>query len=76
MVARLKKTPDGYTIPLTAEMVEELHLQEGAVVEVRPVREADGEQTAKIEYATREEALDAYEKSKAKFGRAYEALAK
>jgi hypothetical protein len=76
MVARLKKTEDGFTVPLTAEMVEELHLQEGAAVEVRPLLEADEEQTAKIEYGTPEEALEAYEKSKAKFGRAYEALAK
>jgi hypothetical protein len=37
MVARLEKTQDGYAIPLTAEMVEALHLAEGAEVEVRAV---------------------------------------
>ena len=75
MVARLEKTQEGYAIRLTAEMVEELRLAEGAVVEVRPATNGILP-VVEIRHLPREKALDLYERSKADFGEAYEALAK
>ncbi len=80
MVARLAKTQGGYIIALTEEMVEELCLADGAAVEVRAAAEnADGSTVAagpEIAYVSPVEALEWYERSKVKYGRAYEALAK
>jgi hypothetical protein len=76
MAARLQKTQDGYVILLTEKMVEELCLVVGAEVELRPETDESAKTEPKIAYVTRDEALESYERSKAKFGRAYQALAK
>lgn len=76
MVARLEKTQDGYAIPLTAEMVEALHLAEGAEVEVRPVQEAAGEQSPRIRYASVEETMKVHREMEPRHAAAYRELAK
>lgn len=73
MVARLEKTENGYAIPLTEEMVEALHLREGAAVEILPVAT---EGRPEIRFASTEEVLRAFEETLPQHEAAYRELAK
>jgi hypothetical protein len=76
MVARLEKTQNGFTIPLTTEMVEALQLAEGSVVEVLPVTVPAEEPRPQIQYASVEEVMQAYRDTLPQHEAAYRELAK
>jgi hypothetical protein len=76
MVARLEKTKHGYAIPLTAEMVESLHLVEGAAVEVLPLAESADEPHAQIRYASVDEVMKVHREMEPHHAEAYRELAK
>jgi hypothetical protein len=74
MVARLEKTPGGYTISLTVEMVEELQLADGAAVQVLPV--AAAESRPQMRYASTEEVMKVHREMEPYHADAYRELAK
>jgi hypothetical protein len=76
MVARLEKTQGGYTISLTAEMVEELHIGDGAAVQVLPMPEVVEESRPQIRYASAEEVMAAHREMEPYHAVAYSELAK
>jgi hypothetical protein len=76
MVARLEKTEHGYSIPLTAEMVESLHLVEGAAVQVLPLAESVEEPHAQIRYASVDEVMKIHREMEPHHAEAYRELAK
>ncbi len=71
MVARVEKTGDGYVVALTPEMVRVLNLEEGSEVEVQPVQGGSA-----LRYATRDEALQAFERTLPLHENTYRELAK
>ncbi len=71
MVARVHRTPEGYVIPITAEMAMQLQIAEGCEVELMPVTTTEG-----IRYASMEEALASFERTLPQHENAYRALAK
>lgn len=68
MVARVQKTAQGYSVPLTAELMEQWHLSENSPVELLPVDDT--------RYASMEEALAAFERTLPQHENSYRALAK
>jgi hypothetical protein len=76
MVARLEKTEHGYAIPLTAEMVESLHLFEGAAVQVLPLAESVEESRVQVRYASADEVMKIHREMEPHHAEAYRELAK
>ena len=76
MVARLQKTQDGFTIPLTTEMVKALQLTEGSAVEVSAVTTPAEEPRSQIRYASVEEAMKIHREMEPRHAAAYRELAK
>jgi antitoxin component of MazEF toxin-antitoxin module len=72
MTMRVQRMGDQYCVVLSTEVLEGLHLAEGAEVEVRAAaaRESD------IRYISTEEALAAYRKTLPQHREAYRELAK
>lgn len=72
MVVRIHKSGDEFTFVLPPQAAEELHLVDGAAIEIRPAEVArDG-----VRYATVEEALDIHRKLETRYAPAYRELAK
>ena len=79
MGARLEKTQDGFTIPLTAEMVEALQLTEGSAVDVSPVAapaEIAEKPQPQIRYASVEEVMEIHRRLEPEYREVYRELAK
>jgi hypothetical protein len=76
MVARLGKTQGGYTISLTAGMVEELQLTEGSAVEVLRAPAVVEESRPPIRYASAEEVIAAFERTLPNHENTYRELVK
>ncbi len=76
MVARVQKTPEGYAIVLTEDALKELKLAEGSAVEIHPVEMEQVAMPIQKRYASTEEVLEIYHRTKERFRHAYEELAK
>jgi antitoxin component of MazEF toxin-antitoxin module len=74
MTMRVQRVDGEYRVVLSAEVVEALHLTDGAEVEVR-VRSAGAEGRG-IRYISVDEALEAYRKTLPQHREAYRELAK
>jgi antitoxin component of MazEF toxin-antitoxin module len=73
MVVTLTKSGDTFTFTLPPQAAEELALKDGSSVTIEPAQET---QTATIRYASMEEALEAYERTRPDNDFAYRELAK
>jgi antitoxin component of MazEF toxin-antitoxin module len=74
MVMRVQRRGDEYCVVFSREVLEALHLSDGAEVEVRPV---NGEALpSAIRYVTTDEALEAYRETLPQHREAYLELAK
>jgi hypothetical protein len=76
MVARLERVQNGFAVMLTTEMVEALHLTEGAEVEVLPISAPANDSRGQVRYATTEETLRAFHDTLPQHEAAYRELAK
>lgn len=74
MVLHVRQVGDEYYVPLSPEVVDALHLRDGAAVEVRSIEAATP--TASVRCLTNDEALDLYRSTEPQHRRAYEELAK
>jgi hypothetical protein len=72
MVVRVHKVGDEFTFVLPPQAAEELHLVDGAAIDIRPA-EAPADP---IRYATVNEALEVHRKLERRYGPAYRELAK
>jgi antitoxin component of MazEF toxin-antitoxin module len=73
MVVQVQKSGNTFSFTLPQQAVEELALVDGGSIDVHPVTEP---QAPTIRYASMEEALNAYERTKAENDYAYRELAK
>jgi antitoxin component of MazEF toxin-antitoxin module len=69
MVVQVQKSGNTFSFTLPQQAVEELALVDGSSIEVKPA-------TERIRYVTMQEALDAYERTRAENDFAYRELAK
>jgi antitoxin component of MazEF toxin-antitoxin module len=71
-----KKISEGYAIVLSADVLKELNLVEGSVVELRPVETESENARPVIRYASTDEALAAFERTVSRHDWTYRELAK
>jgi antitoxin component of MazEF toxin-antitoxin module len=78
MVMRVERRGDEYCVVLSQEMLEALHLTDGAEVELRPVGvAADATDSGeKHRYATVEEGMEAFRRTEHLHSNTYRELAK
>jgi antitoxin component of MazEF toxin-antitoxin module len=73
MVVTLKQSGDSFTFKLSPQAVKELALKDGSAITIEPTPEA---QAPTFRYATKEEALAAYEATRPEYDEVYRELAK
>ncbi|HKO19113.1 MAG TPA: hypothetical protein VJU82_09525 [Acidobacteriaceae bacterium] len=75
MVLRVERRGDEYLIPVPPEVLAELHLTEGAAVDVHPSEAPNGQESS-IRPLSAEEALQTYRDTLPRHIEAYRELAK
>ncbi len=82
MVMRIQRIGDEYGVVFSQEVLDALHLSDGAEVELRATgpeidaAKSEADQPASIRYVSTEEALEAYRKTLPQHREAYIELAK
>jgi hypothetical protein len=76
MIARVKKTDEGYVVVIPADVAEAWDLRENVPVEVHRLGETGDGDSPKVVYATPEQAMEAYERTRPQHDEAYRELAK